>query len=708
MSGEALVARWTAPARRRGAGQDALLALPAILVAVAAAWRWGSATAALAVVVAGFALLAGWAWWRARRFDRRWLIRRLDERPAMADSADLLFVPDAGLTPLQRLQRGRLDRALVDIDAAELAPGWNHRRLAQVWAAGLALVAAILLWPARDEGLAATPAGESGPVVPGVPRLVAQRLSVTPPAYTGLPVADGGSLDVKAPVGSLLAWTLRFDPQPRAAALTFLDGSRLPLVRDGDVWRAARRLDRSLLYRVAPQGGVARPAPPLHRLEAVADAPPQIRVLAPAQTLTTTTGQRDWQLLFEVRDDHGVAPVATLRLTIAQGEGENVTFRERSVTLAGSGGGRVRRFAATLNLATLGFAAGGDLVAQLTAADNRPPVAQAVRSASLILRWPSAASADQSGLEGAVKRVMPAYFRSQRQIIIDAEALLKQRRRLSADAFLARSDAIGADQRLLRLRYGQFLGEEAEGEPQPPPPTADAPVEEEHHAGDGHDHGHDHGAAEPSGPTFGRIGDVVAEYGHVHDESEAATLLDPATRKTLKAALDNMWSSELHLRQGDPQAALPYAYKALGFIKQVQQATRIFLARVGPDLPPIDPARRMTGKREGLASRELVLRPRDGIDAVPAAAWRALGDEPAGVALRLAPLSAWARGAGARIGDPLAMAAAIDAVEREPGCVACRVKLRGLIWAALSRPPVNVTRRPREDSVGRRYLEALR
>ena len=53
----------------------------------------------------------------------------------------------------------------------------------------------------------------------------------------------------------------------------------------------------------------------------------------------------------------------------------------------------------------------------------------------------------------------------EQQIIIDAEALLAQKRRLDAAAFLKRSDELGVDQRLLRLRYGQFVGMEAEETP---------------------------------------------------------------------------------------------------------------------------------------------------------------------------------------------------------------------------------------------------
>src|SRR5690606_18614030 len=127
--------------------------------------------------------------------------------------------------------------------------------------------------------------------------------------------------------------------------------------------------------------------------------------------------------------------------------------------------------------------------------------------------------------------------------IIDAEALLKQRRTLDADSFVKRADAIGVDQRILRLRYGQFLGEEAEGGARPPPtgdlPTGAAPTADAHAGEHTDDDGHDHGTAGSEGtPVFGSASDVLAEYGHTHDHAEAATLLDPQTRAILKAALD--------------------------------------------------------------------------------------------------------------------------------------------------------------------------
>uniref|UniRef100_UPI002FD91288 DUF4175 family protein n=1 Tax=Stenotrophomonas cyclobalanopsidis TaxID=2771362 RepID=UPI002FD91288 len=382
-------------------------------------------------------------------------------------------------------------------------------------------------------------------------------------------------------------------------------------------WQAQDVARAPVLYRVVSEPALASIR--LYRLDVVPDRAPSVRVLEPAASLVLgTPGQRQWTLRFEASDDYGVAAQAKLSITTTQGSGENITFVQRSVTLTGSGAPTARRFAHTLDLAALGAQPGNDVIAQLEVRDNHTPSAQTGRSSSVILRLPTTEVALGAELEGRIKKTLPAYFRSQRQIIIDAEALIRQRRSLAADDFIKRSDAIGVDQRILRLRYGQFLGEESEGAPKAPPssdlPTSDAPTADAHDHDDDHghaqagahdDHDHDHGGAAGNGdtpPVFGSATDVLSEYGHTHDHAEAATLLDPQTRATLKAALDQMWSSEGELRQGRPEQALPFAYKALAFIKQVQQAERIYLARVGPELPPIDEGRRLGGDRAGLAS----------------------------------------------------------------------------------------------------------
>lgn len=676
MSGEALTARWARPARVRVAATTLALGLPVAIVT--ALW---SVVAAVAIAIGVAAL----AWWRAARLGQGWLVRRLDARRAdLEDSAALLFADPGTLGPIQRLQQARVSQR-IDTVATDLADPWPWTAIAAAWALAMVVVAAWWLWP-QPERLA--PSDEGVARRPGVPALVGQRLRVVPPAYTGLPPRNLDVLDARVPVGSRLEWTLAFDPAPGGAALTFLDGRRVALA-PGVRWRGAMRLDRSGLYRVVPEGA---PAGRLHRLDAVPDQPPRIAVIAPTRTLTlATAGQRNWRVAFEARDDYGVAGTARLIVTTAAGEGEQVSFRERTLTLSGSGPATTRRFAAGLDLGGMGLTGAGDLIAQLVVADGAGHV---VRGPSLILRRLPPQNDLGSGLDAGVRVALPAYLTSQRQIIIDAEALLRDRRRLAPEAFRARALRIGDDQAALRMRYGNFLGGETEGASSAMP-TSDAEDqgEEQHSVGDGHDHG---GAA--AAPVIGRAEDALGEFGHAHDEGDASTLFDPDTHAKLTAAVDQMWQSEGALKAADPAKALPFANRALVLLKQVQQATRVFLAKVGSELPPIDEGRRMTGKRDDIGPSRLILPARTADEAAAARAWAAVdgigrGDDAALERLRVA--------------DPLALAAAREAVRRDPGCGACRARLRALVWGALDRPPPGVTRRAEGSVAGRRYLETI-
>lgn len=697
---EAHLARWTAPARHRRMADTLALALPVLLCGATLGWRIGGAGIAAAVFAAGLIVALLIARRRAARFDAAWLIGTLDgQRPDMEDSSRLLFVETDQLPPLQRLQQARIAARIDDGTPDALTPPWSRRQLLILTVIAVIAIFAIGLWPRSGAGpVPLAPSREGLPQAPGIPRLVAQKLRIIPPAYTGLAPRDSASLDARVPQGSRLEWTLRFDPQPRAPRLPMLGATPLSLRRDGDLWIASRAADTSFLYRVDP-GADRAPAPPLHRVDAIADAPPQVKVLSPIASLSMVTpGQRSWAPVFAATDDYGVAPLARLRITLAVGEGENVTFSEREIPLSGSGPARNRRFAPRLDFGRFGFAAGGDMVVQLIVRDTRNPAPQEVRGPSLILRWPSPKQPESGGMEGMVNTTLPAYFRSQRQIIIDAEALIKQRRSLAADRYVTRSASIGGDQQILRGRYSQFLGGEEEGEPE-------LPTQDGHTDGDGHDHG-----GPPTAPAggFGAPEDVLADFGHPHDESPASSLA-PETRAVLKQAVDEMWQSERELKQGRPDLALPFAYRALRFIKEVQQATRIFLSRVGPELPPIDPTRRMTGKRDGLASRTLPVAPLESADGPAADAWRALGDGPQAVRgpIALDALDRWTRANSARLPDPLALSGALDSVRRDPACRPCRARLRSLLWTAMERPPARLSRRLPADAAGVRYLDTI-
>jgi len=716
-----------ARARRRVGIDVALVALPLLAGIACVGWRIAGFAAALACVAAGIAVAAGVAWRRLRRFDQAWLCSRLDEaRPDLDDSSSLLFARDDALGPLQRLQRARVTERLRAKPAPSLAPPWSRRAMIGAWALAIVLAAAAWEWPRIGEVPAAdahAPPGSAA--VAGEPRLVARQLRAQPPAYTGVGVIEGDSLDVRVPLGSRLRWTLRYTPQPTAVALVFIDGHTQAMARDGDDWVAEMALQASTLYRIVPAGVTGADTSPLQRLDAIPDLPPRIRVLAPERGLTLIAdGQREWRVAFEVTDDHGVASQARLQVTRTEGTGENVRFHDHVQVLQGSGDRRTRRFEARLQPSAYGLQRGEDLVARLEVLDNRAPQPQLSRSAGLILRWPAEPVLGAEGLEGMARQVLPAYFRSQRQIIIDAEALLKERPRLGQEEFARRSDAIGVDQRLLRLRYGQFLGEESEGAPELP--TSDLTTsdrdDDDHDDNAGHDHApepaaggdaHDHGgpgAGEQATTGFGRMDNLLETFGHTHDIPEAATLLDPKTREILRGALGEMWQSELHLRQAAPQDALPYAHRALELIKQVQQAERIYLARVGTQLPPIDESRRMTGKREGIASRPLAKHVVVRGDAALPAAWHALapGRTAEDAVAALDGLQAWVEANRARVEDPLSWLAAIDALRIDAACAECRARLRALVWGSLPRPPGGVSRRTGDDPEGRRYLDRLR
>lgn len=657
---------------------------------------------AMGSLVVGLAIVVALAIRAAGRHDQTWLIHVLDERrPEMEDSAALLFAQSEALGPLQKLQQARLVTRL-DTDTPEsLASPLHGRTIFILWFIALTVAALFWLWPRGEEGPPSLAPSTEGVTTPtGSPRLVAQNLRIIPPSYTGLPVRDSASLDGRVPQGARVEWTLQFDPSTRAPAVAMLAGRALPLRRDGDNWIASRLADAAFLYRIEPVPG-QKPAPPLHRIDVIPDRTPQVKALIPRDSLSMISpGQRSWRPVFAVTDDYGIETTARLRVTLAIGEGENVTFSEREIPVRGSGDARDKRFAPYLDFNALGFAAGGDMVVQLIVRDNRDPGPQEVRGPSLILRWPAAKQPESSGLQGMVNTTLPAYFRSQRQIIIDAEALLKQKRRLAADRYVGRSAGIGGDQQILRGRYSQFLGGEEEGDPQAP--TADGAG---HSEGDGHDHG---GPPRQLAGGFGAPEDVLAEFGHPHDDNPASSL-DPETRAILKNAVDEMWQSEMQLKQGRPDLALPFAYRALRFIKQVQQATRIFLARVGPELPPIDASRRMTGKREGIGSRILPVPPVEGQDGPAAAAWRALGDGPGAIAgpIALDGLARWIDTNADRLPDPLALAGAMDAVRRDPACLSCRVKLRALLWSAMERAPAHLVRRRPADAAGRGYLQSV-
>ncbi len=698
------IARHLQQARWRRILVTSLCVLPIAAALVLVAHRVYGPMVAIALAVT-IKVIAGLALARALRvIDPRWVVRRLDAAlPELDDSTELLLSGEEALAPLARLQRQRVIDRLMQRAQVDVREPWPRGAVIACFVVALVIAGLGWFWrPTAVETLAATSTETSTPSAPSNTRVLDVRASIAPPAYTGLPERAVDAFDFPVESGARVTWRVRLDTTPSAVALEFHDRSRVELRRDGDAWIGDREIAQSTLYRLRVED-----APPLiddnlHRIDAIADRAPEVRVIEPDRTLTLLEPpQTRWSLAFEAQDDYGLG-AASLRITLAQGGGENVTFKEQTLALKGEGDARSRRYRQVLDLPQLGVAEGDDVIVRLSVADNRSPQANVTRSASFILRWPPPLGDESTGMEGLVQRRMPAYFRSQRQIIIDTEALIAEQPRLSRDDFMARANAIGEDQRVLRLRYGQFLGEESED------PAAEAPQggdDHDDHEAEGHHHGGP-GVGEAQARAtrqFGDGGNVLADFGHVHDIAEAATLLDPETKETLRAALNAMWSAELALRQGTLKAALPHENRALAYIKQVQQSTRIYLARVGLELPAIDNARRLTGERKDLRDRASALVARQ-TDATIVTAWQALeGDGE----IDIDALDRWVRERERDLPDALGLLAELDRLRGDADCGDCRAHLRNLLWNLLPTPPTATRTRKKPGDEGRAYLEAL-
>jgi hypothetical protein len=248
---------------------------------------------------------------------------------------------------------------------------------------------------------------------------------------------------------------------------------------------------------------------------------------------------------------------------------------------------------------------GDELYFYISATDNNK---QEARSDIYSIKIEDTATLMMS-MDGMISGIdlKPEFFRSQRQIIIETEKLLKDKNTLTTEAFNNKSNELGMDQKLLRLRYGKFLGEEAETNIGEEPDAA-------------HDD-HDHDEANKPGEKadgeiaiedFNNADKLIDQIAHKHDIAEDATFFDPETKSALKATLAEMWKAELRLRTHKPSDALPFEYKALRLLKELQQKSREYVAKTNTHTTPLKPAeKRLTGELDKVigSSRKIKLPP---------------------------------------------------------------------------------------------------
>ena len=533
-------------------------------------WPWEAGLLILAACYA--AALWLFSFWRMTLDDIVTYLNR--QLPELEDSCGLLLKRE--LHGLERLQAARVEARFRGCVLPR--PLFKPLLRAVGWLGLAVAVAAALGWIGgrsfTDHAGSVTTLDHTGNAVAGsmAPQLRSVEVRVAPPAYTGRTIRSQSGLALRVEEGSTIDWTLVTSGAVDSVNFLFNDSVRWPL-RPADAGGTVWRLSRTALQPGFYQVRIGKQLSALYTFELIKDEPPRITIRTPKPYVVIDYGESEKiPLVVQLKDDYGIAD-ATVMATVSSGKGEAVKFKEQELRWGRNfaGGQTSYELAQTLDLFALGLKPGDELYFYCKARDNH---GQETRTETYILSL--ADTAQLMSLQGitVATDVKPEFFRSERQIIIETEQLLSQKDTLAVTVFNNRSSDLGIDQKLLRLRYGKFLGEEAEeGE----------------------------GLAGPGGDTasmgvFGDATKILDAYTDKHDNAEDATYFEPAIKKQLKATLSEMWNAELRLRTYQPREALPYCYKALRLLKDLQQQSRAFVAKTGVRVTPLNPGKRLTGE----------------------------------------------------------------------------------------------------------------
>ncbi len=438
------------------------------------------------------------------------------------------------------------------------------------------------------------------------------KIIIDPPPYTALKTREWDK-NFKIPEGSKVSFTV--DGGVAEPFIIQQGKDTISFIKNGKEWSKHFWLNYATAFQIYFQQEDSILNDQLMVFEVLMDQKPIVttnlnenRVVIDWEQLKET-----FEITLQMRDDYGLKE-ANVIATLSKGDGESVKFRELKWSMPDFNSGyRNQNIDYGLRIDTLGLDPGDELYFYFEVLDNKYPEAQTSKSEVYFIEVKDTVQQESVAFEGLALSTEPEFFKSQRQIIIDTEKLIKDQNKLSRNAFEDKSDEIGADQKILRLRYGIFLGEEYEVKGGMGEDAGEQNGHDDHdhdHEGEDHDHsGHNHAdheeiGAQPNDRNFSNDlynSPELEAYVHAHDNSEIATFFDADVKQKLKEALANMWEAELYLRTYKPKMALPYEYRALELIKEVQRASRIYVERMGFEPPPLEPdKKRLTGNLKSI------------------------------------------------------------------------------------------------------------
>lgn len=501
------------------------------------------AAATAAVIVAAAVALALWRFDRSAAASAAALESRAPECRNLVVTA-VALLDDRRHTPLHICRVVLQDAARIAqrLDPGRLFP-WSPVLTRLAGAALLCVAAFLVRVPAVERLLPdLSTAASTAPVVADV------RVTVTPPAYAGLPAESVVNPErITLLAGSRIA--LEIDGS--AAVMTVDTGNASTPVTRGSrgVFEAGVEVAADGFVAITPTGADGTAG--LRRLigvTATPDRPPVPRVTAPGKDVFLREATAALPIAVEATDDLGLRSL-TLAYTKVAGVGESFTFTEGEVPLT------VRRTSdrqwagdGTLPLAALALEVGDMVVYRAVAADRRPG-ARPVESDAYIVEIVSASEAMAEGF--SIDDTQDKYALSQQMVIVKTERLIAKaasRQSPGADAIREEAMTIAAEQRSVRAELVFMMG--------------------------------------------GHFEDEFVEAEHEHEIAEGR--MDNSGRADLGRAIRDMSRAAAELTDGNLKPALEAEKAALDAMQRALSRRR-FILRTLTQRESIDDARRLTG-----------------------------------------------------------------------------------------------------------------
>jgi hypothetical protein len=541
-------------------------------------------------------------------------------------STSFLLKPTNSLSNLGMIQQKRVESRLTE-ELKKLNPPSNLKK------SGITSICLILLGflcyhfnisdyfntsnaPIKKESVISFQPTDSTDTKIKIPAIVNQSLRIDYPNYTRLKSTQTSTMDISAVEGSRAYWQLEFSDVVSSVTIENMEQSYLMKQEEG-IYTHSLKLINSGFYNFKFEDKKGNTYfSDLFAIEVSKDTEPKVEIKNIEQ-FTQFEYDDNKNITFKslISDDYGIGK-AHIIATVSKGSGESVKFREEQLSFDNSIniGAKTQSLNKTINLDAMKMEPGDELYFYVHATDLKSPNPNTSRSETFFVAIKDTVT-NTFGVEGTlgVDR-MPDYFRSQRQLIIDTEKLIKKRGGISQEDFNFTSNELGFDQKALRIKYGEFMGEEQAEEEGVISQENLEVFEAENEEHDDHDeeedllakytHDHDgsneHNLVDEKKSTETK--NPLEEFSHSHDDAEMATLFEESLRSKLLRALSEMWDSELYLRLYKPEESLPYQYKALKLLQDIKNSARIYVHRIGFDPPPIKEDKRLSGKLEDITS----------------------------------------------------------------------------------------------------------